>query len=242
MITRLFLVIGVFVLGSEATSFTSRSDLKAAVDRCLAFDSTGAQCCGSTYDANCGDPATARCGAAGCIEMPSWDTSSVTDMDQMFYKASAFNADISGWDTSSVTNMGYMFRDASAFNADISGWDTSSVFAMMNMFQGATAFNADISGWDTSYVTDMGYMFYGASAFNAKILGWDTSSVTSMESMFSGATAWLAWFARVDGTSSVDGPPSAWRDTRPSCTSWEAKLHGYGLIVDRIVDGECVVR
>ena len=242
MITRLFLVIGVFVLGSEATSFTSRSDLKAAVDRCLAFDSTGAQCCGSTYDANCGDPATARCGAAGCIEMPSWDTSSVTDMDQMFYKASAFNADISGWDTSSVTNMGYMFRDASAFNADISGWDTSSVFAMMNMFQGATAFNADISGWDTSYVTDMGYMFYGASAFNAKILGWDTSSVTSMESMFSGATAWLAWFARVDGTSSVDGPPSAWRDTRPSCTSCEAKLHGYGLIVDRIVDGECVVR
>ena len=35
MITRLFLVIGVFVLGSEAASFTSRSDLKTAVDSCL---------------------------------------------------------------------------------------------------------------------------------------------------------------------------------------------------------------
>jgi len=217
MITRLFLVIGVFVLGSEATSFTSRSDLKAAVDRCLAFDPTGAQCCGSTYDANCGDPATARCGAARCIEMPSWNTSSVTDMYAMFYDASAFNADISGWDTSSVTDMGYMFGGASAFNADISGWDTSSV-------------------------TSMGFMFSYASAFNADISGWDTSSVTYMGNMFSGATAWLALFVRVDGTSSVDGPPSAWRDTRPSCTSCEAKLHGYGLIVDRIVDGECVVR
>ena len=30
----------------------------------------------------------------------------VTDMYQMFYKASAFNADISGWNTSLVTNMG----------------------------------------------------------------------------------------------------------------------------------------
>jgi len=34
MITRLFLVIGVFVLGSEAASFTSKSDLKTAVDNC----------------------------------------------------------------------------------------------------------------------------------------------------------------------------------------------------------------
>ena len=142
MMARLFLVIGVFVLGSEAAPFASRSNLKTAVDNCLAFDPTGVQCCGSAHDANCGDPATARCGAAGCDEMPSWDTSSVTDMNSMFFGASAFNADISGWDTSSVTNMGYMFYGASAFNADISGWDTGLVTNAVDMFPGATAWLA----------------------------------------------------------------------------------------------------
>ena len=70
----------------------------------------------------------------------------------MFDRATAFNADISAWNTSSVTNMYYMFYKATAFNAT-SLWDTSSVTNMGNMFDRATAFNADISAWDTSSVT-----------------------------------------------------------------------------------------
>ena len=167
MITRLVLVVGVFVLGSEAAPFASKSDLQTAVNRCLVFDPEGAQCCGESYDSNCTDPATARCGVAGCDEMPSWDVSQVTDMFQMFLQASAFNADISRWNTSSVTNMGYVFFGAKAFNADISGWDTSSVTDMSAMLYGASAFSADISVWDTSSVTDMAVMFFGAERFSA---------------------------------------------------------------------------
>ena len=171
MVARVLLVVVLFVCGAEAAPFANRTALKGAVDACLAYDPTGMACCGSAYDSSCGDPSTARCGVAGCMEMPFWDTSFVTDMESMFSYASAFNADISGWDTSSVTNMHYMFSYASAFNADISGWDTRFVTQMSNMFEGSSMFNADISGWDTSFVTRMYAMFASTSAFNADISG-----------------------------------------------------------------------
>ena len=57
----------------------------------------------------------------------------------MFSWATAFNADISAWDTSSVTDMAQMFDGFSemSFNADISAWDTSSVTDMDRMFSNA---------------------------------------------------------------------------------------------------------
>ena len=90
----------------------------------------------------------------------------------------SFNGDISHWDTSSVTDMSNMFDRASAFNGDIGNWDTSSVTDMSNMFDRASAFNGDIGNWDTSSVTDMSNMFDSASNFNRDIGGWDTGSAT----------------------------------------------------------------
>ena len=40
-------------------------------------------------------------------------------MESMFFKAIAFNQDISGWDTRNVTNMSNMFRQAAAFDRDL---------------------------------------------------------------------------------------------------------------------------
>ena len=185
------------MLGSEASPFADSAALKVAVDNCLTHNATGSACCGVSHDANCGDPATARCGAAGCDEMGVWDVSSVTTMWKMFEDATSFNADISGWDTSSVTDMRYMFESASAFNADLSSWDVSSVTTMHGMFFDASEFNVDISGWDVSSATRMSSMFYKATAFSADISYWNTSSVRDTSHMFAYATAWLGAYARM---------------------------------------------
>ena len=135
-----------------------------------------------------------------------WDTSSVTDMMQMFYNANSFNQPLN-WDTSKVENMRYMFGcdDTCAFNqplfwntgsvTDMSymffasafnqplNWDTSKVETMREMFRDDFSFNNDISGWDTSSVTDMTQMFRFATKFNSPV-SWDTSSVTSTVEMF----------------------------------------------------------
>ena len=54
-------------------------------------------------------------------DIGAWDTSGVTDMNQMFNGAYVFNQDISGWSVDGVTSMGYMFHRASAFDQDL-GW------------------------------------------------------------------------------------------------------------------------
>ena len=78
---------------------------------------------------------------------------------------------IGDWDVSSVTDMRDIFYGASAFNQDLSKWDVSAVTDMQAMFFRASHFNQDLSKWDVSKVTDMELMFYGASAFNRKLCG-----------------------------------------------------------------------
>ena len=122
-------------------------------------------------------------------DLGSWNTEKVTNMQYMFYSASAFNQDIGSWNTAKVTNMYRMVQSASAFNQDIGGWDTSQVIDMFHMFNSASAFNQGIGSWDTSQVTSMDGMFFSASAFNQGIGSWDTSQVTDMDGMFYEASA-----------------------------------------------------
>jgi surface protein len=115
-------------------------------------------------------------------------TSTITNMQSMFFLATAFNDDISGWDVSSVTNMANMFLNATLFNQNIGSWDVSSVINMANMFSQVSGFNQDIGSWDVSSVTNMNSMFLGASSFNQDIGSWDTSSVSNMSQMFNNAS------------------------------------------------------
>ena len=78
---------------------------------------------------------------------------------------------IGDWDVSSVTDMRNIFYGASAFNQDLSKWDVSAVTDMRSMFAYATSFNQDLSNWDVSKVTDMEEMFLRASSFNRELRG-----------------------------------------------------------------------
>ena len=96
----------------------------------------------------------------------TFNTSSVTYMQSMFYGTDTFNQDISqqdvivngatytAWDTSNVTNMRTMFWKAAAFNQNIGDWNTSSVTTMHWMFREAVAFNQNLSNWNVGLVTD----------------------------------------------------------------------------------------
>jgi len=121
------------------------------------------------------------------------------------------HGDMSMWDVSLVKDMTAAFKDKSNFNADLTLWNVFQVTSMEEMFSGASAFNSDIIGWETSKVVNMDSMFMDATEFNADITAWNTSSLTTSAGMFSGATAFAdACMKITTGSSSSDGPPSAW--------------------------------
>ncbi len=53
----------------------------------------------------------------GPIEI--WDTSKITDMENLFGDDEIFNENISQWDVSNVTNMAWMFSGTTNFNQPI---------------------------------------------------------------------------------------------------------------------------
>ena len=141
------------------------------------------------------------------VAIAKLDTSSVTDMNNMFddcYNLTSVDG-LSSWDTSSVTNMNSMFDSCSylTFAADLSSWNTSNVTDMNNMFNGCYKLTSvdGLSNWDTSSVTDMGWMFGNSHLTSVDGLSnWDTSNVTSMDNMFNGCYK----LTSVDGLSNWD--------------------------------------
>ena len=128
------------------------------------------------------------------LDISNWDTSQVTDMGSMFWRASSLISigDLSSWDTSNVIYMDYMFDEVISLTGigDISNWDISKVTHMSWMFGGTESLTGigDLSNWDTSNVIYMDYMFSNAKSLTSLDLStWDTSQVTRMSYMFNRA-------------------------------------------------------
>jgi surface protein len=122
-------------------------------------------------------------------------TTHMTDMSLLFYAKSSFNSDIKSWDTSNVTNMNDMFAFHGAannrigFNKNINYWNVSNVTNMAGMFRYNSVFNNPLNLWNVSNVTNMNGMFKDAYSFNQPLNSWNTSNVTDMDLMFNNAMA-----------------------------------------------------
>ncbi len=117
-----------------------------------------------------------------------WNTSRVTNMENLFHNQFTFNDDLSQWNVSRVTNMKNLFDGASSFNQSMNDWDVSNVKQMSGMFRGASLFNQPLDRWNVNNVTTMLDMFSGAASFNQPIGNWNVRNVTDMRGMFYGAT------------------------------------------------------
>lgn len=130
------------------------------------------------------------------IGLENWDTSSVTNMQDMFTGCESLRTiNVSSWDTSSVKNMLRTFGQAYLENIiGINNWDTSSLTSLYNTFGNCMALvNLDLTNWNTSKVNYMYALFQ--TCVKLKILdisGWDVSSCTNMNAIFNNCNSLLS--------------------------------------------------
>ena len=124
------------------------------------------------------------------IDISSWDTSNVKNMEHMLSVCGTTTLDISNFNTSSVENMRGMFCGSLVLKTikGISDLDVSNVTDMVAMFEQCYVLeDLDLSRWDVSNVTNMGEMFYWCGSLKTlDISNWNTSRVLVMERMFGG--------------------------------------------------------
>ena len=134
-------------------------------------------------------------GTKEIIGLENFDTSKVTNMENLFAGSGITELNLSNFDTYLVTDMSGMFLECNNLTLiDVSSFDTSSVKNMSQMFARSSELSktlnelniTGLSNFDTSSVVDMSSMFeYCSTLKSIDISNFDTSKVTNMAKMFS---------------------------------------------------------
>ena len=119
-----------------------------------------------------------------------FDTSNVTDMNDMFHDCSSLTSlNLTGFDTSNVTNMVHMFSGCSNLTSlNLTDFDTSNVTGMSYMFSRCGSLTSlDLTGFDTANVVTAEYMFARCRNLTSLDLSsFDSSSPSVVYDIFSG--------------------------------------------------------
>ena len=146
-----------------------------------------------------------------------FDTSNVTDMNDMFYGCSSLTSlNLTGFDTSNVTNMAYMFSGCSNLTSlNLTDFDTSNVTGMSYMFSRCGSLTSlDLTGFDTSNVRNMKSMFSDCNSLvSLDLTSFNTSNVVTAEYMF----AWCRNLTSLDLSSFDSSSPSVVYDIFSGC-------------------------
>ena len=86
---------------------------------------------------------------------------------RMFFRCKAQSLDLSSFNTSNVTDMNNMFCECKAHSIDLRSFDTSNVADMHDMLQGCEAQFLDLRSFNTNSISDATgtkHMFFGCKA------------------------------------------------------------------------------
>jgi hypothetical protein len=108
----------------------------------------GSLCVTCITDGNVATAVTAWLGGDATTygNISDWDVSAVSNMYQLFYTKSAFNADISRWNVASATGLTRFLSGASAFDQNLTGWNVLRVANVTSAFDSATALSNSTKG------------------------------------------------------------------------------------------------
>ena len=126
------------------------------------------------------------------VDLSSFDTSEVENMNSMFYFNFALEKlDVSGFDTGNVIDMRAMFDNLTSLKElNITNFNTSKVETMQDMFYNMNKVKTlDVSRFDTRNVKNMKGIFSFMTSLKAlSLTNFNTSKVTTMQDMFTATT------------------------------------------------------
>ena len=138
--------------------------------------------------------------------------------DFMFEGCTNWNPNnIESWDMSTVTKMNWMFFGCTYFNQPIGAWDTSNVYELSYMLYNCPAFDQNLSNWDVEAVTNysqfMGNAGVSTANYDALLIGWAAQSVSSGEAPSFGSSKYTGGGTAAAARATLIAAPNSWTIT-----------------------------